>query len=76
MQGRIAEEALQRNEKAEQESGPAAREAKAQVQMLDAGTRTAIERLEKKIDTNNEATDKKIDKVQQTMELVLKELKR
>lgn len=39
---------------------------KQQVQTFDAGSRAAIERLERKIDVNNEAQDRKLEAVKQT----------
>jgi len=46
------------------------------IEAIDAGARAAIERLERKIDANNEATDKKLVQVQATMDLVLQAVRK
>ncbi len=46
------------------------------IEAVDAGTRAAVERLERKIDASEERTAKKLDDVQLTMQQVLKEMRR
>ena len=46
------------------------------VRASDAGARAAIERLERKIDTNNEANEKKFQTMQTTMDAVLREVRK
>ncbi len=46
------------------------------VEAFDAGARAATERLERKIDANNEQTEKKLEAMKQTMDLVLREVRK
>lgn len=46
------------------------------IEAIDAGSRAATERLERKIDANNEAQEKKLQKVQETMDLILREVRK
>lgn len=46
------------------------------IEAIDAGTRSAIERLERKIDTNNERQEQKIDALTQAVKEVLREVKK
>lgn len=46
------------------------------IEAVDAGTRAAIERLERKIDSNNERQEKKIDDLTQAVREVLREVKK
>lgn len=53
-----------------------AREAKAQVAVVDAGTRQAVERLERKLDANEERAQKARDEDRALMQAVLREVKK
>jgi hypothetical protein len=46
------------------------------IKTIDAGARAAIERLERKIDVNNEANEKKLQAIQATMDTVLREVRK
>lgn len=46
------------------------------IEAIDAGTRAAIERLERKIDSNNETQEKKLQKMSDDIGLILREVRK
>lgn len=46
------------------------------LETVDAGTGQKVERLERKIDANNEQTEKKLERMQATLELLVREVRK